>query len=147
MLGAAGNVTLIGDPECYGRLGYPVYPDRVPECGPLGGIYTALSLTAAVWNLIAACDLPGVTARHLQQILECADAAVDCVVPMLENGFAQPLCAAYHKRCLRKIEHALQQQRFSVRELIATLAVATLSDWSPGIFINLNSPADWERIG
>src|SRR5205085_12240677 len=83
VLGAAGNVTLIGDPECYGRLGYPVYPDRVPECGPLGGIYTALSLSAGVWNLIAACDLPGIRTGHLQQILECADAAVDCVVPML----------------------------------------------------------------
>ena len=45
---AAGNVTLIGPPERYGALGYPVIAaDRVPNCGPLGGLYTALGMTGS----------------------------------------------------------------------------------------------------
>src|SRR5205823_3133619 len=66
VLGVAGNVTLIGDPAAYERFGYPVYPDRVPDCGPLGGIYTALSRTQNNWNLIIACDLPSICESQLQ---------------------------------------------------------------------------------
>src|SRR5579862_7372387 len=55
---AAGNVTLIGPPENYASSGYNVIADRVTGCGPLGGVFTALSVTTAEWNLIVACDLP-----------------------------------------------------------------------------------------
>ncbi len=66
---AAGSVALIGDPVRYSSLGYPVYPDKFAGCGPLGGIYTALSVSSTDWNLIVACDMPGVTAEVLQVLL------------------------------------------------------------------------------
>src|SRR5437588_11783860 len=55
-----GNVSLIGDAARYAHFGYPVYPDCVPECGPLGGIYTALNRSEADWSIIVSCDLPKV---------------------------------------------------------------------------------------
>src|ERR1700686_3791867 len=33
---AVGSVTLIGGPDRYGELGYAVFRDIVPGCGPLG---------------------------------------------------------------------------------------------------------------
>src|SRR5579863_10550524 len=41
---AAGNVTIIGPPDRYAGLGYPVAADLVNDSGPLGGVYTALSI-------------------------------------------------------------------------------------------------------
>src|SRR5271163_1224329 len=62
---AAGNVTIIGPPDRYASLGYPVTADLVTNCGPLGGLYTALSITETDWNLMVACDMPGLTAHFL----------------------------------------------------------------------------------
>jgi molybdopterin-guanine dinucleotide biosynthesis protein A len=70
----AGNVTLVGPPDRYRELGYTVIPDRVPGCGPLGGVYTALSSSHAEWNLIVACDMPlvhGCVRRRRIRRLDC----------------------------------------------------------------------------
>lgn len=147
VLGAAGSVTLIGDRDSYQHLGYAVVPDRVPEeCGPLGGVYTALGLKTADWSLIVACDFPSICVRHLQHILEEADMSVDCVVPVLDNGDTQPLCALYHQRCLLKIENILQRKQFRMMDFVRCLSTKTLSGWTPPLFTNINSPADWARI-
>ena len=42
--GAAGNVRLMGSPEKYGHLGLPVVAAEIENCGPLGGLYTALRI-------------------------------------------------------------------------------------------------------
>src|SRR5205807_1738795 len=82
VLRAAGNVALIGNPSSYEHLGYPVYADRMPNNGPLGGIYTALSVSKADWNLIVACDLPRISVTQLRQVLEAANDAAECIVPV-----------------------------------------------------------------
>jgi molybdenum cofactor guanylyltransferase len=147
VLGAAGNVTLIGDPALYGQFGFQVYPDRVPDCGPLGGLYTVLSRTQADWNLVVACDLPGICQSQLQVILEAASDVGECVIPQLEDELTEPLCAAYHRRCLPKIEQALVNKSLRMRDLISKLSTITLTSWKPGLFHNVNSPADWKNIG
>ncbi len=63
---AAGNVTLIAPEGRY--MGYPVIPDLIANQGPLGGLYTALSATKASWNLLVACDMPGVTLEFLENL-------------------------------------------------------------------------------
>jgi len=65
---AAGSVTLIGAPSRYAHLGLAVAPDLIADCGPIGGLYTALKMTSADWNLVVACDMPGVTAAFLDDL-------------------------------------------------------------------------------
>jgi molybdopterin-guanine dinucleotide biosynthesis protein A len=105
--GAAGNVTLIGSPEKYGHLGFKVVPDEIENCGPLGGLYTALRLTKADWNVLVACDMPGVTADFLRQLFDAADG--DCVVPEID-GKIDPLCAVYHARVAVAAELAIHRK-------------------------------------
>src|SRR5580700_9663740 len=79
---AAGSVMLIGDPQKYGHLGYAVLPDRRPGAGPLGGIESALSYTAADWNLVVACDMPGISAEFLRSLLDAAERlGADALIP------------------------------------------------------------------
>ena len=65
---AAGSVTLIGAPERYAHLGLPVVPDLIEDCGPIGGLYTALKIGRADWNLLVACDMPALTAEFLREL-------------------------------------------------------------------------------
>src|SRR5205807_1875209 len=78
---AAGSVTLVGAPERYQSLGFPIIADSRPGAGPLAGIHTALSISHADWNMIVACDMPGISAPFLKSLLAAAAASgADCLI-------------------------------------------------------------------
>ena len=144
---AAGSVSLIGDPARYARLGYPVYADRIPGCGPCGGIATALSISPEAWNVIVACDMPGVTAKALSTLLEhAAGARGKCIVPIGPDGQPEPLCAVYHADCLPALERALREKRLKMKDLLPDLQPVLVSGLDPACFVNVNTPADWAEI-
>src|SRR3984885_1114552 len=72
---APSPVIVIGDPDRLGHLGFQVFPDELPGCGPASGIYTALRVTQTDWNLVVACDMPGVTTDLLRELLLRAEIA------------------------------------------------------------------------
>src|ERR1700678_2887073 len=118
---AAGSVTLIGPVQKYAHLGFPILPDAIENCGPLGGLYTALQNTNADWNVLVACDMPDVTAAFLTQLLAAAEASgADCVVPEID-GKIHPLCAAYHRRLLGAADSAIHRNLFKMQDFISTL--------------------------
>lgn len=118
---AAGNVTLIGPPDRYGFLGLPVIPDVAEGLGPLAGLCTALRISAAEWNLIVACDMPGLNAEFLRKLLESAEiAGKDCLVPSSARGM-EPLCAVYHARILPAVESALNRKLLKMQDFVRQL--------------------------
>src|SRR5579871_3937549 len=93
---AAGSVVLVGNPAEYNEFPFPVIADLHPGAGPLGGILTALHHTSADWNLVVACDMPGLSAAALQRILAAAEhSGTDALVPAGPSGIPEPLCAVY----------------------------------------------------
>ena len=137
---AAGSVTLIGPVERYGHLGLPVIPDAVENCGPLGGLYTALLNTKFEWNLLVACDMPDLTESFLEQLV--LEAEGDCTVPEFD-GRLDPLCAVYHRRVLPFAESAIQRKLFKMQEFVSTLRIHKWSVPDARLLHNMNTPADW----
>jgi len=143
---AAGSVALIGDERRYRDLGYPVYADKIPHCGPMGGIYTALSVTATDWNLVVACDMPLLSAAVLERLVERAfKSSADCIVGTA-SGEPEPLCAAYHRRLLPALEGAIADKRLKMKDLIAEFKFEPMALAEPGALANVNTPADWVRF-
>ena len=141
---AAGSVALIGNPQKYGHLGYPVLPDRRPGAGPVGGIESALSYTAADWNLVVACDMPGISAAFLRGLLDAAESLnADALVPAGPSGRLEPLSAVYHRRCLETLRHALEAGVRKVTDALAGLEVARWAVDDVACFENLNTPEEW----
>ena len=146
---AAGYVCLVGDPEAYGTLGWPVVPDHVSGRGPLSGIEAALaSEWAAEWNLIVACDMPHVDRHLFQQLAEkviLVPLNIDCVVPREPQGKLQPLCAMYRRRCRQRISEALAQ---GTRRVVDAVAMLQASFWDVDdrkAFQNVNTPPEWNQ--
>ena len=140
---AAGSATLIGDPRKYGHLGYAVLPDRSPGAGPVGGIESALSCTAADWNLVLACDMPGISAEFLRGLLDAAERLnADALVPAGPSGRLEPL-SAVHRRCLATLRGALGAGIRKITDALAGLEVALWTVDDAACFKNLNTPEEW----
>ncbi len=143
VLEAAGSVAIIGDLDRYGKLGHRVYRDKVPGCGPLGGIYTALTVSAAGWNLVVACDMPGISVEALHRLIDRdAEPGRNAVMAAGPSGEPEPLCAAYHRRCLPVLEQAIRDKRFKMRDLVGELQVE-LRPLEAAVLANVNTPEEW----
>jgi molybdopterin-guanine dinucleotide biosynthesis protein A len=79
--------------------------DRVPGCGPLGGLHAALTEACSEAAVVVACDMPFVSAPLLAHLLALTRDA-DAVVPNTDRGY-HPLCAAYTRACIAPIARRL----------------------------------------
>ena len=141
---AAGNVTLVGEPQRYGFLEYDQLPDNHAGLGPLSGIEAALLFGRSELNLIVACDMPAVESGFLRGLIQFAAVSpAACVVSEDLKGRVHPLCAVYKTVCLPSVTRALAQRQLRLFDLVTELGAATLRvDYE---IANVNTPEEWER--
>jgi molybdenum cofactor guanylyltransferase len=137
-------VSLVGDPERYADIGHPVIPDDYPGAGPLGGLITALRTSRSRWNLVVACDLPGVSSEIFRRLLDQIQFLdVQCVIPVTPDEREQVLCALYRRDACGALLSALEsgepRLQSAVRRLQAHYWRVDSGEWS----VNLNTPEDW----
>jgi molybdopterin-guanine dinucleotide biosynthesis protein A len=145
VLAAAGNVTLVGDRDRYRHLGFPVISDRIAGNGPLGGIAAAVNASPG-WALVVGCDMPNVTSAFLNTLIEAAAEAppwAECVVPSGPNGI-EPLCALYHRRSLLLLDSFLNQKFLKMMDVVGALQAIHVPVRDPGLFVNLNTPEEFQ---
>jgi molybdenum cofactor guanylyltransferase len=141
---AAETAVLVGDEARLTGLGYPVIPDLYPGEGPLGGILTALDHTTADWNLLTACDMPGLTAAFLAGLLTAAEeSGADILMPAGPSGLPEPLCAVYRRTGRDPIARAFAGGVRKVTAAFAGLRTVQLSVPELKPFQNVNTPQDW----
>ena len=141
---AAGSVVIVGDPEKYASLGFPVVPDRIAGLGPLGGLLTALEESQAEWNLMVACDMPAIKANTLVRLVHAIGNSgyARAIVPVSERG-DEPLCALYHRECLPEVRRAIASNSLKMNDLTAELKAVRVTGFDAGVFSNVNRPAEW----
>jgi molybdenum cofactor guanylyltransferase len=120
-----------------------VIKDKELECGPLGGIVTALEQSTREWNLFLAVDMPYVPVAALRKLL-CSAGGRHPVVLARAMGVVQPLCGVYSRRALGGLCAELRAGRLRVKDAVAAAGpVAYVQfpelDW----FRNLNTPEEF----
>jgi len=145
-------VVIIGiGPERFETPGYRLFDDLVPQCGPLGGIHSALSHSSTENVLIAACDLPLISVEAIRYLLQQRTA--DKEISIVHHGtFVQPLLGVYARRCLPTLESFLENGGRKVWEFLNECSMETIDlrkapfDLSENILMNVNTPEEYEKI-
>lgn len=144
-----GGRSLLGHVRAVAEAtGWPVRiirRDAVTQCGPLGGIYTALKSSRAGAELFLACDMPFVSSALLTGLASHPGAKRHAVFATADGraGFPFLLRAS----ALTVVEQQIQEKQFSLQALSERLR-AKLLQLPKGRAMelwNVNTPADWRK--
>jgi len=144
------NIIIVGPPERYPSY-TQVVPDLFFQKGPLVGIYSGLRASPSQYNLVVGCDMPFLEVKLLKYMAENINSN-DIVIPRYGDGYIEPLCAIYSKRCLETIERNLAEHIFSVRAIFPQLKIKfvekeEIKKFDPKFysFFNLNFKHDFRK--
>lgn len=147
------TVVLVGDKGRLSRYGL-VVEDEYPGQGPLAGIHAALSSAfSAPSSIVLSVDIPAISAAFLKYLVnEHRDGRGQITLPR-SGGHLQTLCAVYRPEFAAIAEQSLREGRNKIDPLFSRVPVRVIEEeelkalgFSPDIFDNVNTPADWQRI-
>ncbi len=144
------DVRIVGDAAKFAAFA-PVVEDVFRGCGPLGGIHAALRASAAELNLMLAVDVPFVSTKLLEFVVERARGSA-AVVTVARVGGWQPLCAVYRREFAEVAERALREGRYRIDGLFEVERMVVIGEeelsvagCAAGMFRNLNTREEVER--
>lgn len=128
-----------------------IVTDIFTERSSLTGIHAGLFYAENPFAFVCACDTPFLKREVVELVLERLRPGVDVVLPRTAAG-AEPLCAAYSRRCLKPIEQHLQSRLMKIQLALAdcrieTVPEAAIRERDPELvsFFNVNTPEDLAR--
>jgi molybdenum cofactor guanylyltransferase len=145
----------------YEQFGERVVPDKFPQSGSLGGIYSGVTEASNDRCFVLACDMPFVN-RDLLRFMAELDHDYDVLIPSLAGDRSdqggeetlETLHAIYSKSCLPAIERQLNAGVFKVIGFFTEVNVRKLPEdvivqHDPQLlsFFNANTPEEfaWAR--
>jgi molybdenum cofactor guanylyltransferase len=142
------DIIIIHNGKHYSHLGYQVHEDLIPDCGPMGGIYTALTLNQTPKNFILSCDMPFINNELVKLIIREAE---HCEIAIPRHGEKlEPLCAVYDESCIETFKELLDQKALKMMDALKFFKVKEIRvpqeilDTKP--FTNINTPEDYLKI-
>lgn len=146
------NIILVtNDPESYEFLNIRTVTDRFPGMGPLAGIHAGLIASPFDVNLVAACDMPFISAEAAEELIKSIG-RFDAAVPVI-SGKRHPLFAVYRKDIAFRIQECLETNQLRMKHLLDGLNVRYVTEKDfridnsrlERIFFNMNHPNEYEE--
>lgn len=106
----------------FSDCGYPEVVDLIPDCGPLGGVYTGLHYAKSDPVFVASCDLPFIHASIVKFLIKEAN-SYDIVLPDI-GGKLHPLHATYSKRCMPYMREWIESNSLNLTRFINEVDVS-----------------------
>lgn len=149
------TVIVTADASIYSKAGVPVLTDIYPDCGSLGGIFTALKSFSGSPIFIAACDMPRITPDAIEAVISAARSTtdpIDAAIPYINSRY-HPLHAYYTQNATDKIEQLLKERLLRVQGFIDSATILKLVETDFGSIdvarsvANINTPEELESAG
>ncbi len=134
----------------------PVIADEQADCGPLGGVVSALAQMAEDWAVFVSIDMPLMAPALIRGLMERARSGEPAITVASVGGEAQTFPAVVRRAALSVLERELEEGRlgclaaFRAAGLQVVKAEKIAASESPSAvdrwFSNLNTPEDLERV-
>lgn len=124
-------------------------PDLIPDCGPLGGIYTALQTCRAEWALVVSCDVPAVQQSFFKMLLQERSGGVDIIYPLTLDGRMHMTCAVYRKAAAHILRRQIEKGDNRLRVLPDLCRAKAVRIEKPDLIrmiSNINTGEEFDRI-
>jgi molybdenum cofactor guanylyltransferase len=136
--------SFVNDPRL--RLVTDIYPEK----GPLGGLYTGLSVSTTSYNILVACDMPFLNTEMLEYMASQIS-GFDAVVPRFDS-YVEPLHAIYARSCIKQVKEMLDTGIIPLKQLCDRINVRyiekqEINRFDPGYvsFFNINTESDLKK--
>ncbi|MGH7197710.1 MAG: molybdenum cofactor guanylyltransferase [Candidatus Omnitrophota bacterium] len=132
----------------YSFLKAPVVQDKLPEKGPLGGLYTAMSGFNGTDFLVLTCDMPLLNAPLLSALLSAYSDHRQTTVFRMGDGAIQPFPGIYTAGIFSLVQERVFRGELSLQGLLDNIFPKQVIDWQgqPHLFANVNRREDLESL-
>jgi len=145
-----GNILISANTDDFDRLGYRIVPDRFKNCGPMGGIYSAIRESRSPVNIIITCDMPFLNVELYEYLLRKFE-SFDAVVPVYDSKI-EPLCGIYSDRVVNVAAEKIRIGSYKITSLLESVntlyvpITPKLKFYSEKLFANINTQEDAKML-
>ena len=143
------KVAISGQNSEYVSFETEMVPDLYSDCGPIAGIFSALTYAVSDWSLIVSVDVPFVNEDLFLSLISNIG-EYDCIIPKHTYG-VEPLIGLYHRQILPVIEEMINSGDYRLTNLLSKLNTRyidcnELIKKYPRLFMNINRMEDYQSI-
>ncbi|XCF05329.1 molybdenum cofactor guanylyltransferase [Tamlana crocina] len=147
LLPLVSEIIIVSDHPEYDQFGFKRIEDDVKSAGPVSGIYSGLKVSTTPYSLILSCDIPLITTKILNKLIEHTDDK-SAIVQIESNGKTMPLISLY-KREVKDIFYQLllqNERRLRVAVQSCHYKNVVLEDDLNHATINVNTKEEFKQL-
>ncbi len=132
----------------YSFLSCPILTDKLPDQGPLGGIYTAMSWHKNTDFLVLTCDMPSIEKKTLEALFEPYNQKQTLTLFEWPDGKREPFPGIYPQSTFSFVSDFLLKEKLSMKNLIDSVADQNrvpIEGENPHFF-NINTVTHFEEL-
>lgn len=144
-------ILVTNTPDEYAHLQLPMHEDIIKGLGPLGGIYTGLTVMEDEAGFFVGCDMPFLNRDLIHHMVRIRK-RFDAVVPRVSNKL-ESLHALYTKGCLGAIRHLIDSREYQILKFLKGVSVRYVDedeiracDPQMRSFFNINRPEEIREL-
>lgn len=144
-------ILVTNTPDEYAYLKLPMHEDLIKGLGPIGGVFTGLSVIPNDAGFFVACDMPFLNHDLIRHMAK-NKGSFDVVVPRI-SGMMESLHALYDKQCLPAIRRLINSKEYQTIRILQEVSVRYVDEdeirgFDPKLrsIINVNTPQELRRL-
>ena len=147
VLPITSNIQLVTNSSVFNYLKYNTIKDIIIDKGPISGIHSALVHSEAELNLILSCDIPLISTKIIEELIEKHNSNFDASI-FAETNRIHPLVGIYSKKILPVLTDTINKNELKMMHFISNInyQLICIEDKNRHLFQNINSLSELEEL-